>query len=71
MDDDRFTELMGFFGTHLSRATYALEAIASAHMAMAEVEMKRYASQFSCYASYSEVTLRPAQCQEPCCQRET
>ena len=65
MDDDRFTELVGFLGTHLSRATYALEAIASAHMAMAEVEIRRHNMSFA-----DPISLRPAQCQQPCCREE-
>ena len=66
MDDDRFTELMGFFGTHLSRATYALETIASAHIAMAEMEIKRHSRTYD-----PPITLRPVRCQQPCCREET
>ena len=70
MDDDRFTELMGFFGTHLSRATYALETIANAQTVMAEIEIERY--NFYSFGKRHGITatLRPVQCQQPCCREE-
>ena len=70
MDDKRFTELMGFLGTFLSRGTYALETIAGAQTAMAKIEIERYDDWRTSPAHHLPIALCPAQCQEPCCRRE-
>ena len=70
MDDDRFIELMGLLSTFLSRTNYALETIAGAQTAMAEVEIQRHQIKPGDIPHARRIILRPAQCQEPCCQRE-
>ncbi|KKK74846.1 hypothetical protein LCGC14_2879690 [marine sediment metagenome] len=70
MDDDRFIEIMGLFGPTLSRLTYALETIAGAQKAMAQLQIRNYTANHFASPSYNEVMLTPAQCQEPCCRRE-
>ena len=68
-DDDRLIELVGRFSTLLSRGVCALETIASAQTAMAEIEIERY-NEYRFSRNIPKVALRPAQCPEPCCQRE-
>ena len=75
MDDDRFTELMGLLVTFLSRTNYALETIASAQTAVAEIEIehyKDYREEMEPLPKLArpEITLGPTQCQEPCCRRD-
>ena len=68
-DDDRLIELVGRFSTLLSRAVYALETIASAQTAMAQIEIANYKG-LDRNSFAHNVIFKSAQCQEPCCQRE-